>query len=52
MYAIRSYYVIAAGGVTTAVSARLLSYFQAAVDAGACAILNTCSSVGDSYNFV
>ncbi len=39
--------VIAAGGVTTAVSARLLSYFQAAVDAGACAILNTCSSVGD-----
>jgi Asp/Glu/hydantoin racemase len=39
--------VIAAGGVTPEVSARLLSYYRAAVDAGACAILNTCSSVGD-----
>lgn len=39
--------VIAAGGLTPAVSARLLSYYRAAVDAGACAILNTCSSIGD-----
>lgn len=39
--------VIAAGSVTPQVAARLLSYYRAAVDAGACAILNTCSSVGD-----
>ncbi|MFA6505899.1 MAG: aspartate/glutamate racemase family protein [Treponemataceae bacterium] len=39
--------VIAAGGVTPQISARLLSYYRAAVDSGACAILNTCSSIGD-----
>ena len=39
--------VIAANGMTPQVAQRLLSYYQAAVDAGAVAILNTCSSVGE-----
>ncbi len=39
--------VIQAGKVPEPVRKRLLSYYQAAVDAGANVIFNTCSSVGD-----
>jgi len=39
--------VIEAGGVTTAVSRRLVQYYQIAADMGAAVILNTCSSVGE-----
>ncbi len=39
--------VIRAGTVTPAVARRLITYFFAAVEAGAGMILNTCSSVGD-----
>lgn len=43
--------VIANGGVTAAVRRRLLSYYVAAADAGATAVFNTCSSVGDIADF-
>jgi Asp/Glu/hydantoin racemase len=39
--------VIAAGGVTPAVTRRLVAYYQAAAQAGADLIFNTCSSVGE-----
>ena len=39
--------VIANNGVTPAVRRRLLSYYNAAADAGADVVFNTCSSVGD-----
>lgn len=39
--------VIENNGVTPAVRRRLLSYYQAAADAGATLIFNTCSSVGE-----
>ena len=39
--------VIANNGVTPAVRRRLLSYYNAAADAGADMVFNTCSSVGD-----
>lgn len=39
--------VIRAGKVPEPVRKRLISYYQAAVDAGADVIFNTCSSVGD-----
>jgi Asp/Glu/hydantoin racemase len=39
--------VISAGEVTPVVKKRLWNYFNAAMDAGADVILNTCSSVGD-----
>lgn len=39
--------VIKAGEVTGAVRKRLLTYYNAAIDAGADVIFNTCSSVGD-----
>jgi len=39
--------VIRDGGVTPAVEKRMKSYYQAAVDAGADVIFNTCSSVGE-----
>lgn len=39
--------VIQAGGITKAISRRLVQYYQIAADMGADAILNTCSSVGE-----
>jgi Asp/Glu/hydantoin racemase len=39
--------VIGNNGVTPAVRKRLLCYYQGAADAGACLVLNTCSSVGE-----
>lgn len=39
--------VIAANAVTPAVRKRLMTYYHAAVDAGADVIFNTCSSIGD-----
>ena len=39
--------VIKAGGPTVGVTRRLLAYYQAAEDAGADVILNTCSSIGE-----
>lgn len=39
--------VIAAGGVTKAVTKRLIGYYAVAQEQGADYILNTCSSVGD-----
>lgn len=39
--------VIAAGAVTPMVRKRLFSYYNAAVDAGADVIYNTCSSIGE-----
>ncbi|GGE52767.1 hypothetical protein GCM10011391_34520 [Pullulanibacillus camelliae] len=41
------YDVVKAGEVTASVKKRLLQYYQHAVDMGADAILNTCSSVGE-----
>ena len=38
---------IAAGGVTPTIIKRLISYYQAGVDAGADIIFHTCSSVGE-----
>lgn len=38
---------VAAGGVTPAITKRLISYYQAGVDAGADIVFNTCSSVGE-----
>lgn len=43
--------VIASGGVTPAVRRRLLAYYNAAADAGADVVLNTCSSVGDVADY-
>lgn len=43
--------VIANGEVTPAVRRRLLSYYNAAADAGADVIFNTCSSVGDVADY-
>ena len=39
--------VIKAGGVTKAITRRLIRYYQTAVEVGADLILNTCSSVGE-----
>jgi Asp/Glu/hydantoin racemase len=39
--------VIAAGGVTDAVTRRLVAYWQAAAETGADLIFNTCSSIGE-----
>lgn len=39
--------VIKAGGPTVGVTRRMLGYYQAAEDAGADVILNTCSSIGE-----
>lgn len=38
---------VKAGGVTPAITKRLISYYHAGVDAGADIIFNTCSSVGE-----
>ncbi len=38
---------VAAGGVTPAITKRLINYYHAGVDAGADIIFNTCSSVGE-----
>ena len=43
--------VIANNAVTPAVRRRLLSYYNAAADAGADAVFNTCSSVGDVADY-
>lgn len=38
---------VKAGGVTPAITKRLISYYHAGVDAGADIVFNTCSSVGE-----
>lgn len=38
---------VAAGGVTPAITKRLINYYHAGVDAGADIVFNTCSSVGE-----
>lgn len=38
---------VEAGGVTPAITKRLISYYHAGVDAGADIVFNTCSSVGE-----
>lgn len=43
--------VIANNQVTPAVRRRLLSYYNAAADAGADVVFNTCSSVGDVADY-
>jgi len=43
--------VIAHNEVTPAVRRRLLSYYNAAADAGADVVFNTCSSVGDVADY-
>ena len=43
--------VIANNAVTPAVRRRLLSYYNAAADAGADVVFNTCSSVGDVADY-
>lgn len=43
--------VIANNAVTPAVRRRLLSYYNAAADAGADVVFNTCSSVGDIADY-
>ena len=43
--------VIANNQVTPAVRRRLLSYYNAAADAGADVVFNTCSSVGDIADY-
>ena len=43
--------VIANNQVTAAVRRRLLSYYNAAADAGADVVFNTCSSVGDVADY-
>lgn len=43
--------VIANNSVTPAVRRRLLSYYNAAADAGADVVFNTCSSVGDIADY-